>query len=311
MQKNRQSMSHEHHHHHHHHAEAADVASLKKVYIASVVLNLAFVLCEAAVGVWGNSLGLLSDAGHNLSDVFSLLLALIALRLASTRSTKKLTYGYRKGSVVISLLNAIILLVAVGAIFVESIHKFLDPAEVNGGAVAWTAGVGILVNGFTAFLLMRHRKEDLNAKGAFLHMAADTLVSVGVVVSGIVIAHTGWNIIDPIIGIVVALIILIGTWDLLSESLRLSIDAVPEGIDSDEIREHIREIPGVIDVHHLHIWPISTSETALTAHAVLSVEAEAEETVASIKAELREHGIVHATIETEHEGHPCPDKDCC
>ena len=189
-------MAHEHHHHHHH--DVADIQSLKGVYTLSIVLNLAFVLIEAGVGIWGKSLGLLSDAGHNLSDVFSLLLAVVALRLAGTKSTKTMTYGYRKGSVLISLLNAIILLVAVGAILVESIHKFREPVDVNGGAVAWTAGAGILVNGFTAFLLMKHRKNDLNAHGAFLHMAADTLVSVGVLVSGVIISFTGWNFIDPV-----------------------------------------------------------------------------------------------------------------
>ena len=285
--------------------------TLKGVYTVSIILNLAFVLIEAGVGFWGNSLGLLSDAGHNLSDVFSLLLAMVALRLAATRSTKTMTYGYRKGSVLISLLNAIILLVAVGAILAESIHKFREPVDVNGGAVAWTAGAGILVNGLTAFLLMKHRKNDLNAKGAFLHMAADTLVSVGVLVSGIVISFTGWNFIDPIIGIVVAIIILAGTWELLSESLRLSIDAVPESIDSDEVLEHMREVPGVEDIHHVHIWPISTTETALTAHAVIASGTEPEEAVASLKQELREHGITHATIETERSGHECPDHECC
>ena len=268
-------------------------------------------LIEAGVGLWGNSLGLLSDAGHNLSDVFSLLLAMVALRLAATRSTKTMTYGYRKGSVLISLLNAIILLVAVGAILAESIHKFREPVDVNGGAVAWTAGAGILVNGLTAFLLMKHRKNDLNAKGAFLHMAADTLVSVGVLVSGIVISFTGWNFIDPIIGIVVAIIILAGTWELLSESLRLSIDAVPESIDSDVVLEHMREVPGVEDIHHVHIWPISTTETALTAHAVIASGTEPEEAVASLKQELKEHGITHATIETERSGHSCSDHECC
>ncbi len=303
-------MAHEHHHHHHHH-DAADLQSLKGVYTVSIILNLAFVLIEAGVGLWGNSLGLLSDAGHNLSDVFSLLLAMVALRLSATKSTKTMTYGYRKGSVLISLLNAIILLVAVGAILVESIHKFREPVDVNGGAVAWTAGAGILVNGFTAFLLMKHRKNDLNAKGAFLHMAADTLVSVGVLVSGIVISFTGWNFIDPVIGIVVAIIILAGTWELLSESLRLSVDAVPEGIDSDEILEHMKEVPGVQDVHHVHIWPISTTETALTAHAVIADGTEPEAAVAAIKEELREHGIAHATIETERAGHECGEKECC
>lgn len=183
----------------------------------SIVLNLLFVFVEAGVGLVSNSLGLLSDAGHNLGDVFTLLLALFAFELAKIRPARNYTYGYKKGTVLISLLNAIILLIAVGAIIVESIHKFSNPVPVNGVAVSWTAGVGIVVNGLTAWLLMRQRKNDLNTEGAFLHMAADTLVSIGVVISGIVIAITGWNIIDPIISLVIVVIILISTWHLLSQ----------------------------------------------------------------------------------------------
>ncbi len=303
--------THEHHHHHHHHADAADVASLKGIYWISIALNLAFVAVEAGVGIWKGSLGLLSDAGHNLSDVFSLILALVAVRLAATHGNKIFTYGYRKGSVLISLLNAVILLVAVGAIIVESIHKLSQPAAVDGGAIAWTAAVGIVVNGLTAFLLMKHRKGDINTRGAFLHMAADTLVSVGVVVSGIVISITGWSFIDPLIGLVVAAIILVGTWDLLSESLRMSMDAVPESIDPDDVRRDIEETPGVIGVHHIHIWPISTTETAITAHLVLAPDATAHEVVHRVKHMLSEEGIKHATLETELAGQPCADEEGC
>ncbi|MBO6168970.1 MAG: cation transporter [Bacteroidales bacterium] len=304
-------MSHEHHHHHHHHGNIETGGNLKGVYLLSIALNLGFVLVEAGVGLWKGSLGLLSDAGHNLSDVFSLLLALVAFRLSVTKSTPKFTYGYRKGSVLISLLNAVILLVAVGAIIVESVHKFINPSEIDGGAVAWTAAVGILVNGFTAFLLMRHQKNDINTRGAFLHMAADTLVSIGVVVSGIVISLTGWSFIDPLIGIVIAVAILISTWELLSESLKMSMDAVPEGVDTEEIISEMKEVQGVSDVHHVHIWPISTTQTALTAHVVLSHEAVPEDLVAALKKHLAEHGIGHATIETEREGRACTDHDCC
>ena len=303
-------MEHE-HHHYHHHADAADVASLRGIYWISIALNLAFVLVEAGVGLWKGSLGLLSDAGHNLSDVFSLVLALIAFRLATTHSTKKFTYGYKKGSILISLLNAVILLVAVGAILVESIHKLRNPVPIDGGAVAWTAGVGIVINGLTAFLLMRHQKNDINTRGAFLHMAADTLVSVGVVVSGIVIALTGWTFIDPVIGIIIAGVILVSTWQLLAESVRMSMDAVPESIDPDDIRQHMEATPGVQGVHHLHIWPISTTETALTAHLVIGRDADAETVVHTVKHTLREAGIHHATLETEREGRPCADETSC
>ncbi|MBR5019184.1 MAG: cation transporter [Bacteroidales bacterium] len=304
-------MGHTHEHHHHHHqAEAADIASLRGIYWVSIALNLAFVGVEAGVGLWKGSLGLLSDAGHNLSDVFSLVLALVAFRLAGTRGNKHFTYGYRKGSILISLLNAVILLVAVGAIVLESIHKLRQPVAVDGGAIAWTAAAGILVNGLTTFLLMRYRKSDLNSRGAFLHMAADTLVSVGVVVSGVVISLTGWSVIDPIIGLVIAVIILVGTWDLLSESLRMSLDAVPEGIDPDEVLKKMENTPGVGSVHHLHIWPISTTDTALTAHLVLEQDARSEDVVRTVKQTLREAGIHHATLETEQAGQECTDTSC-
>ena len=312
MEKHEHDHDHDHEHgHHHHHAE--QLTSLNGVFILSIVLNLAFVLVETGVGIWSGSLGLLSDAGHNLSDVFSLLLALVAFRLSTSHATKRFTYGYRKSSVLISLLNAIILLVAVGVILVESVHKLLDLSNfcVNGSAISWTAGVGILVNGFTAWLLMKQQKHDVNTRGAFLHMLADTLVSVGVVISGIVISLTGWHWIDPVIGIIIAIIILISTWELLSESLRLSIDAVPESIDPDEILSEMKEVPGVADIHHLHIWPISTTQIALTAHVALEDPATMSQTIPAIKAHLKEHGIGHSTLEVEAAGAPCPDHDCC
>ena len=300
-------MGHGHEHHHHHQVEAVDVVSLEGIYWVSIALNLSFVGVEAGVGLWKGSLGLLSDAGHNLSDVFSLVLALVAFRLASTRGNKHFTYGYRKGSVLISLFNAVILLVAVGAILLESIHKLRHPVAVDGGAIAWTAAVGIVVNGLTTILLMRYRKSDINSRGAFLHMAADTLVSVGVVVSGVVISLTGWSVIDPIIGIIIAAIILIGTWDLLSESFRMSLDAVPESIDPDEVQRKMTDMPGVSSVHHVHIWPISTTEIALTAHLVLKPDARQEVVIPTVKQMLRETGIHHATLETEQEGQTCAD----
>ena len=294
--------SHGHHHHHH------TIQKLSTIYIVAVALNLLFVIIEAVAGLVGHSLGLLSDAGHNLSDVFSLLLAMIALKLAASMPTNRFTYGHRKTSILISLLNAIILLVAVGAIIVESIQKIIHPSPVNGTLVIWTAAVGILINGLTAWALSRQQQHDINTRGAFLHMAADTLVSVGVVISGIVIALTGWSAIDPVIGIVVAAVILVSTWHLLSESVRMSMDAVPEHIDPDDIKQMMEATPGVRSIHHLHIWPISTTETALTAHLVVSEQADAESIVHRVKHLLREHGIGHATLETEREGHSCADE---
>ncbi len=198
-----------------------------------------------------------------------------------------------------------------GAIIVESIHKFIDPSEVDGAAVAWTAGVGILINGLTAFLLMKHQKNDINTRGAFLHMAADTLVSVGVVISGIVISFTGWYFIDQIIGIIIAVVILVSTWELLSESLRMSIDAVPESIESEAVIKAVNDVPGVKEVHHVHIWPISTTQTAMTAHIVIPEGSDPEDIVLKVKECLKGMGIGHATIETEREGHSCGEHDCC
>ena len=257
---------HSHGHHHHHHVPAGEMG---KIYVVAIVMNLLFVGAETVAGIVGHSMGLLSDAGHNLSDVFCLLLAMVALKLSQTHATKRYTYGYKKSSVLISLLNAIILLVAVGGIVVESVRKFSHPADVNGALVTWTAVVAILVNGLTAWMLSR-RQHDINTRGAFLHMLADTLVSAGVVVSGIVITYTGWTIIDPIMGLVIAGVILVSTWELLSESLRMSVDAVPEGIEVDEVVEQMMKQEGVMDVHHVHIWSISTTETALTAHVVIA-----------------------------------------
>ena len=303
------SHEHEHHGHHHHHAHA--IEKLSTIYIVAVALNLLFVIVEAIAGFVGNSIGLLSDAGHNLSDVFSLLLAMIALKLASSHATKRFTYGHRKASVLISLLNAIILLIAVGAIIVESVEKFFIPSEVNGPLIIWTASVGIVINGITAWVLSRQNQHDINTRGAFLHMLADTLVSVGVVVSGIIINYTGWTVIDPIIGIVIAVVILFSTWDLLSESLRMSTDAVPEGFDADDIQNRISALDGVINVHHMHIWAISTTETALTCHIVIPEASMLEEVTDRVKEMLDGIGIHHSTLELETKSSHCHDHDCC
>ena len=292
-------MSHEHSHQHSH---AINAESLNKAFIIGIVLNLAFVVIEFAAGFWFDSLALLSDAGHNLSDVVSLVLALLAFRLAKVKANERYTYGYKKSTILVSLLNAVILLVAVGAIVIESIHKLNNPAVVPGGAIAWVAGVGVLINAFTAFLFMKDKEKDLNVKGAYLHMAADALVSVGVLVAGIIISRTGWYIIDPMI---VAVVILISTWNLLHDSLRLTLDGVPTSIDSQKVVEAIRALPGVDDVHHIHIWAISTTENALTAHIVLKQPESMQEVKPLIRHRLEDFGIGHATLEFEVPGEHC------
>ncbi len=293
-------MAHEHHHHH-----IPSPEHVNRAFIAGIVLNLVFVLVEAGAGIHFDSLALLSDAGHNLSDVVSLVLSLLAFRLVRVRPTPRYTYGYKKSTVLVSLFNAVLLLVAVGVILAESIEKLRHPEPVAGSAIAWVAGIGILINAVTAFLFFRDKEHDLNIKGAYLHLLADALVSVGVLVSGIVIRYTGWYVIDPVIGIAVALVILVSTWNLLRDSLRLSLDGVPSGMDAETVRREMTGIPGVSDVHHLHIWALSTTENALTAHVVAATGTPLPDLKHRIKHRLEDLGIQHATLEFENA------EECC
>ncbi|MEG2239555.1 MAG: cation diffusion facilitator family transporter [Alistipes sp.] len=297
-------MAHEHHAHTHLHR----VSSLNKAFLIGIVLNVLFVAVEFTVGVYYGSMGLLSDAGHNLSDVASLLLALLAFRLAMAPASARYTYGYKKSTVLISLFNSVILLVAVGVIIAESVGRLLHPQPLEGGAIAWTAAVGVVINGLTAWLFLKDKDKDLNVKGAYLHMAADALVSVGVVVSGVVIAYTGWNIIDPIIGLVVAGVIVASVWTLTRDSLRLSLDGVPAPIEIAVVEQQLQAVTDVLSVHHIHIWAISTTENALTAHVVLSDMRRMEQTKQILKSILRELNIHHVTLEFESLDANCPGR---
>ena len=289
--------THEHGHAHGHALPAPE--QVNKAFIIGIALNLIFVLVEAAAGFWYDSLALLSDAGHNLSDVISLVLALLAFRMAKVKPNSRYTYGYKKSTVLVSLLNAIILLVAVGIILAESIEKLRNPQPIAGGVIAWVAGVGILINAFTAFLFL---------KGAYLHLMADALVSVGVVISGVIISYTHWYIIDPIIGIAIAIVILVSTWNLLRDSLRLSLDGVPAGISAEKIRKLLLQVDGVREIHHLHIWALSTTQNALTAHVVVASLEDGEAVKNRIKEILSEEHIPHATLELETAAECCTDR---
>lgn len=294
-----------------HHHPVPSTRKLTTVFVWGIALNLLYSAVEFGIGVYSGSMGLIADAGHNLSDVVSLVMALLAIRLSARKATRRYTYGFKKSTILASLFNAVLLLIAVGMIAAESISKFFHPQPVEGAAIAWTAGAGVIVNFATAWLLMRGQERDLNVRGAFLHMVADALVSIGVVVSGIVIARTGWMVIDPIMGIVIALIIVVSTRRLLWDSLRLSLDGVPDDIDVGRIEELVRTTPGVIGIHHLHIWAISTTQNALTVHAVLADEKQSSEVRREIRRRLRAEGITHATIETEQpgSGEDCDDPD--
>lgn len=274
-------------------------------------MNFIFVIAEFTVGYISNSIGLMSDAGHNLSDVASMGLALFACILATRHANGKYTYGYKKSTILVSVANAVILLVAVALIMIESISKIIRPENVEGDWIIITATIGVLINGFTTWLFNKDRKKDLNIKATYMHMLADTLVSVGVIISGVAIKFTGWNIIDPIIGLVIALIILHSTWDILRESIRLALDGTPEQFDIEDISSRMQSVEGVENVHHIHIWAISTTEYALTAHVVISSLNDLHAIKTRIKEVLDEAGIRHSTLEFEDAAHRCQDETCC
>ncbi len=293
-----------HDHSHHHHAHSIDVTEVSKSLVIGILLNILFVIVEFSAGFISNSMALLSDAGHNLSDVASLALALLAFKLLKVKSTAKFTYGYRKASILISLLNAVILLLAVGGIGYESIHRFITPRPVESNVIIWVASIGIVINFLSALLFFRDRKKDLNLKGAYLHLMVDALVSVGVVVAGIIMLYTQWHWVDPLISLIIMIVILASTWKLLKDSLSLSLDAVPSSIKIETIREEALKLSGIKDIHHIHVWAMSTAENALTAHLVIA-DSISQDDISKLKHQLKhklEHlGIQHATLETDFE----------
>jgi len=306
-------MAHHHNHNSHHHDHATIPADHGKAFIIGISLNALFVIIEVIVGIVNNSMSLLTDAGHNLSDVASLVLSLIAFRLAKKKSTEKFTYGYKKTTVLAALFNAVFLLIAIGILGFESVHRLLNPEVVKGNVIAWVAGAGIIINIVTALMFFKNRHSDLNIKSAYLHMMSDALVSVGVVAGGILIVYTGWYWIDPLIGLVIMIVILMGTWSLLTDSFKLSVDAVPPDIDMNEIKEFLCKQANITDVHHVHIWALSTTENALTAHISLNDALtfnEKMDLVQNLKHKLLHHKIHHSTIEIETELSGCGQKDC-
>jgi len=240
-----------------------------KPIVIGIILNVAFIAIEIFYGLISNSVALISDAGHNFSDVISLILALIAAMLIKKKSTEKFTYGYKKGSILIALINSILLLVALGVIIWESVHRFYNPVQIDGMTVISVAFIGILINGFTAYLFIKDKEKDLNLKSAFLHMLTDALVSAGVVVSGIFITIYKFYWLDPLVSLMIVGVIFTMTYKLLKETIRLSIDAVPENIDIKSVFDYLMSIEGVKEIHDLHIWSLSTSQVALTVHIVV------------------------------------------
>lgn len=300
---------HRHHAHgaaaHDHHAHGAPDFGV--AFAVGVVLNLAFVIAEAAYGVIAHSVALLADAGHNLGDVLGLAIAWAAAILVRRHPSNRFTYGLRSSSILAALFNVIILLIAVGAIILEAIDHLLTPAPVASGTIVVVAAIGIAVNGGTA-LLFRHSHGDLNARAAFLHLLADAAVSLGVVIAGAVMLATGWVWLDPAASFVISLVIVAGTWQLLRNAMTMALHAVPAGIDPNAVRAHLDAVSGVVQVHDLHIWPMSTTETALTCHLVMPAGHPGDRVLAHLAQELHDRfGIEHATIqvETGDPEHPC------
>ena len=297
------------HSHGHSHARSHAPESFGRAFAIGIALNLAFVVIEAVFGFTANSMALLSDAGHNLSDVLGLFVAWGGGALALRSSSPRFTYGLKKASILAALANALFLLVAVGAIGVEAIRRLVHPSPTQGGVVMIVAAVGIVVNGLTALLFTRGQ-HDINVRAAFLHMASDALVSVAVVIAGLVILWTGRQWVDPVMSLLVAIVILWGSVGLLKESMWMSLAGVPKGIDVDEVQLALAGVNGVDAVHDLHVWPLSTTETALTAHIVTDRADYPDALLAATRQVLHERfRIEHCTIQVERH-HPADHKDC-
>ncbi len=287
--------------HGHHHAPA----DFGRAFVIGIALNSAFVVVEAAAGFLYGSMALVADAGHNLSDVLALVLAWVASIAARRPPSGRYTYGYKSSTILAALANAMLLMVAIGAILFETFHRMMQPQEPQGMAMVIVAGIGIGINAFTAMLFMRGQ-EDLNIRGAYLHMAADALVSLGVVVAGVAIILTGLWWIDPLVSIVIVAVIAIGTWGLARDSLTMGLLAVPSRIDLAEVKQHLASFDGVAAVHDLHVWPMSTTETALTAHLVMPGRPASDSFLRDVAASLEARfGVGHSTIQVESGENPC------
>lgn len=274
--------------------------NINHAFKLGILINLIFVFIETIFGFSANALSLIADAGHNLSDVLGLVVSWVAVLLSSRPRTSNRTYGYKRSSILAALFNAIFLLVAIGGILVEALQRLQNPQPVAENKVIVVALIGILINGFTAYLFMKDQHHDLNVKGAFLHMAADTLVSVGVVVAAVIVKFTNWFWLDPVISLVIAVIIFIGTWGLLRDAVNLSLDAVPKAVDYDEVKKFIEATPGVLAIHDLHIWGISTTENALTVHICRQTLANNNQFLEKLDHELTKNfALSHITIQVE------------
>ncbi|MEA5508743.1 cation diffusion facilitator family transporter [Crocosphaera sp. UHCC 0190] len=296
--------SHSHDHHHHHHP----VSNYTRAFLIGTLLNVGFVAIEFSFGFWTQSLSLLADAGHNLSDVFGLLLAWSGNFLSQYPPTQRYTYGLRRSSILAALLNALVLLLVMGGIAWEAVQRIFSPSPIPGITIMIVALVGVIINTITALLFMSGRNQDLNIRGAFLHMAADAVVSFGVILTGLAILLTGWLWFDPVVSLIIVAVIVVGTWQLLKDSVNLALDAVPVAIEPKAVRTYLTELPGVTQIHDLHIWAMSTRETALTVHLVMPNGFPGDAFLTETCHQLHDlFGIEHPTlqIETGDPNYPC------
>ena len=298
------------HDHGHGHGHSHAPKDFGRAFAIGVVLNTGFVIVEAVYGFISGSMALVADAGHNLSDVLGLLIAWGASIAARKPPSARFTFGLKSSTILAAFANALLLLVAIVAILFETVHRLMDPVEPEGWTMVWVAGIGIVINTATALMFMRGRKHDINIRGAFLHMAADALVSVGVVIAGVAILLTGQVIIDPLVSLVIVAVIAWGTWGLLKDSVTMGLLAVPDGVDEAAVRAFLSGLPGVEAVHDLHIWPMSTTETALTAHLVMPSGHPGDAFLHDAATELEHHHrIGHTTIQVETSRDKCRE-DC-
>ena len=296
------------HDHAGHHHGGGD--SFGRAFIIGIILNLTFVVVETIYGFAANSMALLADAGHNLSDVLGLVVAYVGMLLVKRRPSPRFSYGLKKSSILAALINALLLLVAVGGIIAEAIRRLIEPEPSNGSTVMAVAAVGIVINGATALLFARGRKGDINIRGAYLHMVADAAVSAAVVVAGLAILLTGERWIDPAISLVVAAVILWGTWGLLTESTFMTLAGTPKNIEAAQVARALETLPGVVGTHHLHIWSLSTTETAMTVHLQVGDAVDRDLILRQANAYVHQmFGIDHSTIQVECPA-PSPDDDC-
>ena len=294
---------------HNHSPSITSGTDINRSFMIGITLNVIYVIVEIIYGFQQSSTSLLSDAAHNVGDISGLLLAFLAFKLLKVKANSTFTYGYKKGSIVASFINSVLLAVAIGAIAWEGIDKIINPSPLSGTVIMWVAGVGVVINFISAILFKKEKENDLNVKAAYWHLMADALVSLGVVVSGILIHYFQWYALDGITAIIIAVVVLVSTWGLFKDSAIAILDGVPNSVNPDEIKEHLLEVNGVKNIHHVHIWGMSTNENAITAHVTVENFQDLPKIKAELKEELEEHNIKHSTLEFELMSEQCNETE--